>query len=156
LRSDHIRALRDRQSAEGRALLPWSPETLDWYDYFLNIHFPGLQKWVLPELDETYAAKPKTCMPTTTCWNCSTHHQAACYACGAAHGTRHAAGVVQLQNLQNWPPELALSWWGKTAGPRARDPLRQERARVVHGFLRILKQAAPWFRWRNDSLRPSW
>lgn len=60
LRSDHIRALRDRLPAEERALLPWSPETIDWYDYFLNIHFPGLQKWVLPELDETYAAKPKS------------------------------------------------------------------------------------------------
>ena len=60
LRADHIRALRDRLPAEERALLPWSPETIDWYDYFLNIHFPGLQKWVLPELDETYAAKPKS------------------------------------------------------------------------------------------------
>ena len=25
----------------------------------MNIHFPGLQKWVLPELDQTYAPKPK-------------------------------------------------------------------------------------------------
>jgi long-chain acyl-CoA synthetase len=60
LRADHIRALRDRLPAEDQALLPWSPETIDWYDYFMNIHFPGLQKWVLPELDETYAAKPKS------------------------------------------------------------------------------------------------
>ena len=40
--------------------MPWSPETIDWYDYFMNIHFPALQKWVLPELDETYAPKPKS------------------------------------------------------------------------------------------------
>ena len=60
LRADHIRALRDRLPAEERALLPWSPETIDWYDYFMNVHFPGLQKWVLPELDQTYAAKPKS------------------------------------------------------------------------------------------------
>ena len=25
----------------------------------MNIHFPGLERWVLPELDETYAARPK-------------------------------------------------------------------------------------------------
>ena len=25
----------------------------------MNIHFPGLQRWVLPELDETYAPHPK-------------------------------------------------------------------------------------------------
>ena len=59
-RADNIRALRDRLPPEERELVPWSPETIDWYDYFMNIHFPGLQKWVLPELDETYAAKPKT------------------------------------------------------------------------------------------------
>ncbi len=59
-RADNIRALRDRLPPDERALVRWSPETLDWYDYFMNIHFPGLQKWVLPELDQTYAAKPKT------------------------------------------------------------------------------------------------
>jgi len=60
LRADNIRALRDRLPPEERALSPWSPETIDWYDYFMNIHFPGLQRWVLPELDETYAPKPKS------------------------------------------------------------------------------------------------
>jgi long-chain acyl-CoA synthetase len=59
-RADNIRALRDRLPAEERASICWSPETIDWYHYFLDIHFPGLQKWVLPELDETYAAKPKS------------------------------------------------------------------------------------------------
>ncbi len=33
-------------------LLPWSPEKLDWYDYWLNVHFPGMRKWVLPTLEE--------------------------------------------------------------------------------------------------------
>jgi long-chain acyl-CoA synthetase len=60
LRADNIRALRERVPAEERPLAPWSPETIDWYDYFMNIHFPALQKWVLPELDETYAPKPKS------------------------------------------------------------------------------------------------
>jgi len=60
LRADNIRALRERLRPDERALVPWSPETIDWYDYFMNIHFPGLQKWVLPELDETYAPKPKS------------------------------------------------------------------------------------------------
>jgi long-chain acyl-CoA synthetase len=60
LRADNIRALRERLPPAERPLAPWSPETIDWYDYFMNIHFPGLQKWVLPELDETYAPKPKS------------------------------------------------------------------------------------------------
>ncbi len=59
-RADNIRALRDRLPSKEQAEVTWSPESIDWYDYFLNVHFPGLQKWVLPELDETYAAKPKS------------------------------------------------------------------------------------------------
>ena len=58
-RADHIRALRDRFTADDQRRLFWGPETLDWYDYWMNIHFPGLQRWVLPELDQTYAARPK-------------------------------------------------------------------------------------------------
>ena len=59
LRADNVRALRDRLTPEDQALVPWGPEHLDWHDYWMNVHFPGLQKWVLPELDETYAPKPK-------------------------------------------------------------------------------------------------
>jgi len=59
LRADNIRALRDRMPEADKKLLHWGPEDLDWYDYWMNIHFPGLQKWVLPELDSTYAPKPK-------------------------------------------------------------------------------------------------
>jgi long-chain acyl-CoA synthetase len=58
-RADHIRGLRDRMPADDQVRLPWGPERLDWYDYWMNIHFPGLQKWVLPELDQTYAPHPK-------------------------------------------------------------------------------------------------
>jgi long-chain acyl-CoA synthetase len=59
LRADNIRALFDRLPPEDQKLVPWGPQHLDWFDYWMNIHFPGLQKWVLPELDQTYAPKPK-------------------------------------------------------------------------------------------------
>jgi long-chain acyl-CoA synthetase len=59
LRADNARALFDRLPPEDQKLVPWGPQHLDWYDYWMNIHFPGLQKWVLPELDQTYAPKPK-------------------------------------------------------------------------------------------------
>ncbi|HEY2731871.1 MAG TPA: AMP-binding protein [Polyangia bacterium] len=59
LRADNARALFARLPLEDQKLLPWGPEHLDWFDYWMNIHFPGLQRWVLPELDQTYAPKPK-------------------------------------------------------------------------------------------------
>src|SRR5262249_14678778 len=59
LRADNIRALRDRLPPEDQERLVWGPEKVDIYDYWMNIHFPGLARWVLPELDETYAPRPK-------------------------------------------------------------------------------------------------
>jgi long-chain acyl-CoA synthetase len=59
LRADNARALFDRLPPEDQKLLTWGPQHIDWFDYWMNIHFPGLQKWVLPELDQTYAPKPK-------------------------------------------------------------------------------------------------
>jgi long-chain acyl-CoA synthetase len=58
-RSDNIRALFNRISEDERQLLTWNPESFDWYDYWLNIHMPGLKKWVLPTLEEDMRAKPK-------------------------------------------------------------------------------------------------
>src|SRR5437879_3309156 len=58
-RSDNVRALFESIREEERQLLTWNPETFDWYDYWLNIHMPGLKKWVLPTLEEDMRAQPK-------------------------------------------------------------------------------------------------
>ena len=58
-RSDNVRALFERIREEEQKLLTWSPETFDWYDYWLNTHLPGLKKWVLPTLEEEMRAQPK-------------------------------------------------------------------------------------------------
>src|SRR4051794_11112517 len=39
-RSDNIRALYSVIKEKEKSLLPWYPEKLDWYDYWLNVHFP--------------------------------------------------------------------------------------------------------------------
>ena len=84
--------------AEDQALLTWGPETLDFYDYWMNVHFPGLEKWVFPELDETYAQRPKQVysyhdllelFDTTTKLHAT--------ASGAAHRARRARGGLQLR-----------------------------------------------------------
>jgi long-chain acyl-CoA synthetase len=51
-RSDNVRALISVIKEREKHLLPWYPEKLDWYDYWLNVHFPGMRKWVLPTLEE--------------------------------------------------------------------------------------------------------
>jgi long-chain acyl-CoA synthetase len=58
-RSDNVRSLFDRVSEDERALLTWHPEKFDWYHYWLNVHLPGLAKWVFPTLEEDMRAQPK-------------------------------------------------------------------------------------------------
>ena len=58
-RCDNVRSLFDRISEDERSLLTWHPEKFDWYDYWLNIHLPGLTKWVFPTLEDEMRAQPK-------------------------------------------------------------------------------------------------
>src|SRR5436190_1503264 len=58
-RSDNVRALFARIPQDESQFLTWNPEAFDWYDYWLNIHMPGLKKWVLPTLEEDMRAQPK-------------------------------------------------------------------------------------------------
>lgn len=51
-RSDNVRALMSLVEEKEKNLLPWYPERLDWYDYWLKVHFPGMRKWVLPQMEE--------------------------------------------------------------------------------------------------------
>jgi long-chain acyl-CoA synthetase len=58
-RSDNVRSLFERISEDERSLLTWNPEKFDWYDYWLNVHLPGLTKWVFPTLEDEMRAQPK-------------------------------------------------------------------------------------------------
>jgi long-chain acyl-CoA synthetase len=58
-RSDNVRALQALIKEKEKHLLPWYPERLDWYDYWLNVHFPGMRKWVLPQLEEDLKIQEK-------------------------------------------------------------------------------------------------
>ena len=58
-RSDNVRALFARIGEDEKQLLTWNPEQFDWYDYWLDIHMPGLKKWVLPTLEEDMRAQPR-------------------------------------------------------------------------------------------------
>ncbi|MBI3181295.1 MAG: AMP-binding protein [Myxococcales bacterium] len=51
-RCDHTRSLYARMPEADRAKIPWDPEAIDWRSYFLEVHLPGLEKWVFPGLEE--------------------------------------------------------------------------------------------------------
>ncbi len=58
-RADNVRSLFAQIRADERQLLTWNPDKFDWYDYWMHVHFPGLQKWVFPTLEEDMRAQPK-------------------------------------------------------------------------------------------------
>lgn len=58
-RADNVRSLFSQVREEEQQLLRWNPEAFDWYDYWMNVHFPGLKKWVFPKLEEDMRAQPK-------------------------------------------------------------------------------------------------
>ncbi len=59
-RCDNIRALWARCTPEDQDRLLWAPHLIDWRHYWLDSHFPGLEKWTFDKLDEEFGAKPKS------------------------------------------------------------------------------------------------
>ena len=59
-RCDNMRALWARVSPADQDRLLWAPHLLDWRRYWLDTHFPGLQKWTFDKLDEEFGAKPRS------------------------------------------------------------------------------------------------
>lgn len=51
-RTNQTRSLFARMNEADRALLPFDTENVDWRHYWLEVHMPGLEKWVFPRLDE--------------------------------------------------------------------------------------------------------
>ncbi len=51
-RCDNTRAAFARVTDADRELLLWEPENLDWREWFLGTHMPGLERWVFPELEQ--------------------------------------------------------------------------------------------------------
>jgi len=51
-RCDNTRAVYAPMAPHDKAKIPWDPDALDWREYFLKVHLPGLEKWVFPGMDE--------------------------------------------------------------------------------------------------------
>ena len=55
----NIRTAYSRLSEDEKKQLPWTPEQLEWRDYLLNIHCPGLKENVFPLIEEKRHRQPK-------------------------------------------------------------------------------------------------
>jgi long-chain acyl-CoA synthetase len=55
----NTRAAYQRLSPEDRERLDWSPEKIDWADYWMNQHMPAMEKRVIPWMEERYKKELK-------------------------------------------------------------------------------------------------
>lgn len=53
--TDNVRSLYARVTPDDRAKLDWTPEKIDWRHYLQEVQLPGLDKWVMPEIEEKIA-----------------------------------------------------------------------------------------------------
>ncbi len=58
-RTDNTRALFERIEGDGESTLTFTPKEIDWYHYWLEVHLPGLKKWVFPRFDEAETVRPR-------------------------------------------------------------------------------------------------
>jgi long-chain acyl-CoA synthetase len=55
----NTRAAHARLSAEDKAKLKWEPEKIDFMDWMMNVHMPGVERHILPEMDKKMVREPK-------------------------------------------------------------------------------------------------
>lgn len=55
----HTRAAWERLVPGERAMMPWNPDSIEWRNYFLDIHVPGLTKHVYPEIEQKLKREAK-------------------------------------------------------------------------------------------------
>ena len=59
----NMRALRARMPAADREKLGWEPETLEWRSYMHEVHIPGLERWVMPQIEAKVARPARPLRP---------------------------------------------------------------------------------------------
>jgi long-chain acyl-CoA synthetase len=68
-RCDNLRELFARIPAEERDRLVFYPDKIDWRHYFLEVHIPGLEKWVEDDLNEKFSVKEKASRRYEDLWS---------------------------------------------------------------------------------------
>jgi hypothetical protein len=48
---ENARLLSAALSAEEQAIFDFAPESIDWWDYWINVHIPALRRWCYPLME---------------------------------------------------------------------------------------------------------
>ncbi|HEY1955405.1 MAG TPA: AMP-binding protein [Polyangiaceae bacterium] len=56
---ENVRAAYARLPAEYKDVIRWTPETIDWADYYVGIHMPAIEKWIMPEMEKRMVREAK-------------------------------------------------------------------------------------------------
>lgn len=59
----NTRKAYERLSEEEKILLPWDPHNIDWHEYILKIHVPGIREHVFPLIEDRKNRKQKALRP---------------------------------------------------------------------------------------------
>ncbi|MCC6559090.1 MAG: AMP-binding protein [Polyangiaceae bacterium] len=59
----NTRAAMDRMPPGERARFTWHPESLDWREWMWEVHLPGLEKWVYPQIEDRLRRELKPLRP---------------------------------------------------------------------------------------------
>jgi len=59
----NTRSALDRVPEDQQALVPWAPETIDWRTYWLDVHCPGVEKYVWPVIEDRIKRPRKALRP---------------------------------------------------------------------------------------------
>jgi hypothetical protein len=57
--SENVQMLSASLPESERELFGYEPRTIDWWDYWINVHIPALRKWVYPLIEGTAVDSPR-------------------------------------------------------------------------------------------------
>ena len=125
LRATSARCGRGSRAAD-RARVPWAPEALDWRRYWLDVHIPGLEKWVFPGLEEESEKRVHAVRrPTATSSSCSTP------PASASDGPRRAARWQGARQGSGSPTASCAAARTRSRRSCARPGVAQGRSRAA-------------------------
>ncbi len=84
--ADNVQLLSASLPEDERAAFSYDPSSIDWWEYWINIHIPALRRWVYPLIEgRTPESRPRRVLSPQPAWN-GTERRKGSEQAGAASG----------------------------------------------------------------------